>query len=316
MIFSELRDDKVVGVFEGKVVVPKFKVLLGEEWLVRLRKGKDGYVAFKVEPNVAVEIGDDSTLKLRCGSRVVEVPAKLTSVASKKGWEVRLEGQHPRYGKHFAPIAFFTYADLLDPLKVLEIVEMSRKVPPPPNRAKFVTMAYYLCNNLITDFLPTLKYYLRQFLNGDLSWLEPLPELPPEPKIDQKGWRTRTYEFKDDIPPSAKIVGKTPSGAFEVKEPVLSISNQNEILRRKKEIFLWWANLNLVVKAAIYCIVRKREPLTLNELAKVLVGVECADPLNLLAQLKSAVSSNPLLTQRKNYLKITHEPFSVDGRVG
>jgi len=148
--FDRIRMGLLVGMFEGKVVVPKFKVLKGEEWWVRLKEQNRHYVALKGEPNVAVAVADSAELAMefRCGDIKDVIKARYVTEATDDGYDIKVVARHPRYGLKSIPVASFTYEDLLDLSKVSEIVGLAAVIPPPPNRRDLVAMATQITEEL------------------------------------------------------------------------------------------------------------------------------------------------------------------------
>jgi hypothetical protein len=259
--FDRVRMGLLVGEFEGKVVVPKFKVLKGEEWLVRLKEQDRHYVAFKGEPNVAVAIadGDELAMEFRCGDIKDVVKARYVTEATDDGYDIKVVARHPRYGLKSIPVASFTYEDLLDFSKVGEIVGLAAVIPPPPNRQDLVAMATKITEELYDGVFPLAKDYYYSLKEGQTWWLEPLPELPPKPIVAPVGTTRRLYPRKRDIPPNATLIEKLPSGDYVAECPEYEIVNLNEIRERQRAIKDWWENLNLAQQLAIYWFVRYRK---------------------------------------------------------
>ena len=294
--FDRVRMGLLVGEFEGKTVVPKFKVLKGEEWLVRLKEQNGCYVALKGEPNVAVALadGDELVMEFRCGDIKDVVKARYVTEATEDGYEIKVVARHPRYGLKSIPVASFTYEDLLDFSKVSEIVGLAAIIPPPPNRRDLVAMATQITEELYDGVFPLAKDYYYSLKDGQTWWLEPLPELPPKPIVKPVGTTRRLYRHKRDIPPDATLIEKLPSGDYVVECPEYEIANLNEIRGQQKAIRDWWENLNLSQRLAIYWFVRYRKsdfvPTIPDMLRHAWWVQECANPVTLLKQLRERLA--------------------------
>jgi hypothetical protein len=289
--FDRVKKGLLVGEFEGKPVVPKFKVIKGEEWLVRLKEQNGHYVALKVEPNVAVALADSDELAMefRCGDIKDVVKARYVTEATDDGYEIKVVARHPRYGLKSIPVASFTYEDLLDFSKVSEIVGLAAVIPPPPNRRDLVAMATQITEELYDGVFPLAKDYYYSLKEGQTWWLEPLPELPPKPIVKPVGTIRRLYRHKRDIPPDATLIEKLPSGDYVAECPEYEIANLNEIRKRRQAIKDWWENLNLSQQLAIYWFVRHKGDFvpTIPDMLRHAWWVqECANPLTILKQLR------------------------------
>lgn len=296
--FDRVRAGQVIGKYEGKTVVPapKVKVIKGEEWLVRLKEQDGHYVAIKGAPNVAVALADGNELAMefRCGDIRDVVKAKYVSEATDEGYDIKVVARHPRYGLRSIPILSFTYSDLLDLQKVSEIMMMAAIFPPPPSRWDLVAVATQITEELHENVFPLAKNYYDHLKDGNTWWLEPLPESPPKPIVMSVGTVRRCFPRKSDIPPDAILLGQLPTGDYEAECPKYEIVNLNEIKAQRKAIEDWWENLNVAQRLAIYWFTHHRKegfmPTTTNILRDTWWVLECANPLNLLKQLKERLA--------------------------
>jgi hypothetical protein len=294
--FDRVRAGQVIGKYEGKTVVPNFKVVKGEEWLVRLKEQNGCYIALKGEPNVAVALadGDDLAMEFRCGDIKDVVKARYVTEATDDGYDIKVVARHPRYGLKFLPMISFTYSDLLDLSKVSQIMTVAAIFPPPPNRRDLVAMAKQITEELYDGVFPLAKDYYYILKDGQTLWLEPLPELPPKPIVKPVGTTRRLYRHKRDIPPDATLIEKLPSGDYVAECPEYDIINLNEIRAQQKAIKDWWENLNIAQRIAIYWFTRHRKegfvPSADNILRDAWWVLECANPLTQLELLRERLA--------------------------
>ena len=294
--FDRVRMGLLVGKFEGKVVVPKFKVLKGEEWLVRLKEQDGRYIALKGEPNVAVALADSDELAMefRCGDIKDVVKAKYVTEATEDGYDIKVVARHPRYGLKSIPILSLTYSDLLDLSKVSEIVTVAAIFPPPPNRRDLVAMATQITEELQESVFPLAKNYYDHLKAGNTWWLGSLPDLPPKPIVASVGTVRRCYPRKCDIPPDAILLGRLPTGDYKAECPKYAIINLNEIRAQQKAIKDWWENLNVAQRLAIYWFTRHRKegfvPTPANILKDAWWVLECVNPLTQLELLRERLA--------------------------
>jgi hypothetical protein len=294
--FDRVRMGLLVGKYEGKVVVPKFKVIKGEEWLVRLKEQDGRYVALKGEPNVAVALADSDELAMefRCGDIKDVVRAKYVTEPTEDGYDIRVVARHPRYGLKSIPLLSFTYNDLLDLSKVGEITMMAAIVPPPPNRWDLVAVATQITEELYEKVFPLAKNYYDHLKSGNIWWLGSLPELPPKPIVMSVVTVRRCFPRKCDIPPDAILLGRLPTGDYEAECPKYEIINLNEIRAQQKAIKDWWENLNVAQRLAIYWFTRHRKegfvPTPANILKDAWWVLECVNPLTELELLRERLA--------------------------
>lgn len=294
--FDRVRMGLLVGKFEGKVVVPKFKVLKGEEWLVRLKEQDGRYIAFKGEPNVAVALtdSDELAMEFRCGDIKDVVKAKYVTEATEDGYEIKVVARHPRYGLKSLPMISLTYSDLLDLSKVSEIMTVAAIFPPPPNRRDLVAMATQITEELQESVFPLAKNYYDHLKAGNTWWLGSLPDLPPKPIVASVGTVRRCYPRKCDIPPDAILLRRLPTGDYEAECPKYAIINLNEIRAQQKAIKDWWENLNVAQRLAIYWFTRHRKegfvPTPANILRDAWWVLECVNPLTQLELLRERLA--------------------------
>ena len=279
--FNKVKGNRVYGEYEGRLVKPFFMPENGEEWEVRLRPKKDGsYVAWAVKPVVGASLEDDEEglkVVLRCGDVKIKVRGWYKWVAVEDGLELRVEADHYRYGFHSIPVAVFRYKKVLDPLDMLYLCQCAHLAPIPPKRKDLVAYAHQIKDELETNFKQAVLNLISRYKEGDY-WFEPLPELPPKPRLKVRKWETKTYDTRTSIPPWGKVIEQTPSGAWGVKVPVYEIANLKEIEDRRKAIKDWWERFDLVEKVAIWCIVREVEPSTADMLATLIVNLQNVNP--------------------------------------
>jgi hypothetical protein len=290
--FDRVRAGQVIGKYEGKTVVPNFKVVKGEEWLVRLKEQNGCYIALKGEPNVAVALadGDELVMEFRCGDIKDVVKAKYATEATEDGYEIKVVARHPRYGLKSIYITSFTYSDLMDLQKVSEMTMLASLIPPPPNRRDLVAVATQIAEELYESVFPLAKNYYDHLKEGNTWWLGSLPDLPPKPIVMSVGTVRRLFRRKQDIPPDAILLGRLPTGDYEAECPKYEIINLNEIRAQRKAIKDWWENLNIAQRLAIYWFTRHRKegfvPTPVNILRDAWWVLECANPITQLELLR------------------------------